>query len=228
MDIDWSWAIDSWFGCRTNDASNGNRWAWKLNADGIMVDQFNTAFGSWSLKEYTGDKAVLFLDQGTRQDPTDIWIDENSFSLHSVGSASAWGICTDINDPIAWLAAVETGEVNDRPHSRFDNTRWYCSIRVGPTWVEGYTVELQRNGDLIGYEQRFRSGWTPFGAQGSPRYFGQWEAMDDDSNVRSDDYGRLTWDRNANSLTSGPDTFKCYLPQYYGAGTSHPTNTIVR
>ena len=202
MDIDWSWAVDQWMGCRVTENDTGNRWAWKLNADGLMVDQFNTVFGAWSLTEYTGDRAVLLLDQGGRQDATDIWIDENSVRLHSVGSANAWGICSNITDPVAWLSAVEPGVVNNRPHSRFDNTQWYCSIRVGPTWVEGYTIELHRNGDVIGYEQRFDSLWRPFGTRGNPRYFTTWDATNNDTQVLSLEYGLLTWDRNNNTLQS--------------------------
>ena len=228
MDIDWSWAIDQWFGCRVANNADGNRWTWRLTADGLMVDQFETPFGAWSLTDYNGARAVLFLDQGERQDPTDIWINENSFQLHSVGSENAWGICSRIQDPIAWLAVVEPGVVNSRPHSRFDNTRWYCSIRVGPTWVEGYTVELHRNGDLIGYEQRFDSQWRPFGQQGNPRYFSTWDATNNDTQVRSEFYGLLSWNSNDNTLRSGPDTFQCRLPEYFDAGTLHPSNTIVR
>ncbi len=226
MDIDWSWALDQWFGCRVIDNDTGNRWAWKLNADGLMVDQFNTTFGAWTETDYNGERVVLFLDQGGRQDPTDIWINENSFRLHNVGNANAWGICSKIVDPIAWLETVEPNAVNNRPHSRFDNTRWYCSIRVGPTWVEGYTIELHRNGDVIGFEQRFDSRWRPFGTQGSPRYFATWESFDNDTGVRSDFYGLLEWNSNNDTLESGPDTFRCRLPSYFGAGSLHPTNTI--
>ncbi len=191
-----------------------------------MIDQFNTAFGAWSEIDYNGERVVLFLDQGNRQDPTDIWINENSFQLHSSGSDTAWGICSKINDPVAWLAVVEPNEVNNRPHSRFDNTRWYCSIRVGPTWVEGYTIELHRNGDLIGYEQRFDANWRPFGQAGNPRYFSTWQAVDADTEVVSDFYGRLDWNENDDTLSSGPDTFRCRLPTYFSNGTLHPINTI--
>lgn len=226
MDIDWSWALDQWFGCRVINGDTGNRWTWKLNADGLMVDQFNTIFGAWSEVDYNGDRVVLFLDQGGRQNPSDIWIDENSFRMHAQGSDTAWGICSKVTDPVAWLNVVEPGVVNNRPHSRFDNTRWYCSIRVGPTWVEGYTIELHRNGDVIGYEQRFDSRWNTFGVQGNPRYFSNWQAADNDTRVRSDFYGLLEWDRNSDTLNSGPDTFRCRLPKYFNGGTIHPVNTI--